>query len=291
MSPLKLSPQLHSLMLQDAAEDWSSGTLGEGPLFGPPFASHAIDPALFGSHSGEVPPLSGIPAADAAQDTVVSDSAREEEVCGISDHVDALDGDDAHAQEATQEYSLRGGLIETSEMPEELPLDDPVDAAKAEDSVLKDACQLPDAPMLALPDGHMGDGYEGVHNPDRVLVVFEIQDGGQQEGTAEGEGEGQCTKPFGGVRVGLYINELPDPTADDPSTPPLAQNAVRIEEVFEIMKQQVQDPARGWGVLMSDVRKVLTPERFRQNAGSRCIPQGYVTWPVFVRTVLHLLHR
>ena len=256
----------------------------EEGLFSPPFAAHAIDPALFGSHPGEVAPMSGMhdPDPAAASGTIRSDAA--EETFDTSDHVDDVAVGDAHTQEATQEYSLRGDLGDSPENPEGPSREtcgndertDPYEASQSAQS---------EAQMLAVQDGFESGGF----NADRVLAVFEVHVRGQQDDTAETGGDAHCAEPF--VAVHLYVGQLPDPTADDPATPPLAQNAVRIEDVFEIMQEQVHDPARGWGVLMSDVRKVLTPERFKENAGSRITPPGYVTWPVFVRTVLHMLHR
>lgn len=279
-----MEPQLHALMLQDASEGWSAGVMGED-LTGSPFASHVIDPALFPSQSGELgaePPASDARTSGAAHDATSSDSARE--VFGASEHADVLDGGDALVPEATQELSLRGGLMDTPENVEEPPLDTAVDPEPAEHLIVEDAYQPPELSVLVL-DGES----EGNFDPGHVLVVFELQGLGQQGGSAEDEGDLQRKEPF--VGVCLYVGQLPDPTADDPSTPPLSQNAVSIEEVFEAIQEQLQDPARGWGVLMSDVRKVLTPARFHENAGSRMLPTGYVTWPVFVRTVLHTLHR
>lgn len=277
-------PCYTALRLQDAAEDWSAGTMEEG-LFSPPFAAHAIDPALYGSHPGEGAPVSGMHEPAAASGTICSDTTRE--AFDTSDHVaDVAVADvavgDVHTQETTHEYSLRGDIVDSPENPEGPPLDT---CGNDEDTDLQDASRLSEVPMFAVEDGFEGGGFDA----DRVLAVFEVHARGQQVDAAETEGDGHCAEPF--VAVHLYVGQLPDPTADDPATPPLAQNAVRIEDVFEIMQEQVQDPARGWGVLMSDVRKVLTPERFKENAGSRIIPPGYVTWPVFVRTVLHMLHR
>lgn len=249
-------------------------------LFEPPFAVHAIDPALFGSHPGEGAPLSSKQDPDAASATACSHTDRE--AFDPSEHVDDVAGSDVRAQEAAQEYSLRGDLVNKSE---ELPLDTASHNQNVEDTVMKDVSQLSEGPI-----SEVGVGCEdGDFDPHRVLAVFEVHASGQHDGSEENERGGQSAEPF--VAVHLYVGQLPDPTADDPVTPPLAQNAVRIEDVLEIMQEQVQDPARGWGVLMSDVRKVLTPERFIENAGSRITPPGYVTWPVFVRTVLHMLHR
>eukprot|EP00892_Ulva_mutabilis_P005280 jgi/Ulvmu1/3123/UM015_0163.1 len=93
------------------------------------------------------------------------------------------------------------------------------------------------------------------------------------------------------VNTSLHVGKLPDPHAADPSTPPMASVAVDLEQVYELLDEQIRDPANGWGVLMEDVRTVLKPERFTENAGARTLPTGKVTWALFVRTVLYLLNR
>lgn len=100
---------------------------------------------------------------------------------------------------------------------------------------------------------------------------------------------GVCKTDY--VTATLHIGKLPDPHANDPSTPPMASTAIDLKEMYEVLNEQVQDPARGWGVLMDDVRRVLKPSRFTENAGRCTLPHGKITWPVFVRTVLYMLHR
>jgi hypothetical protein len=93
------------------------------------------------------------------------------------------------------------------------------------------------------------------------------------------------------VRLALYVGSPPAPHEDHPCTPPRAQALVSIEDVYSMLQTQIQDPERGWGVLMRDVRNVLTAKRFKENAGSRAVAEGCTTWPIFIRTVLHMLHR
>lgn len=95
----------------------------------------------------------------------------------------------------------------------------------------------------------------------------------------------------GNVRTLLHVGGLPDPHASDPSTPPMALMAIKLDAMYELLAEQVSDPAKGWGVLMQDVRNVLSPAKFSENAGRCTLPAGTITWPVFVRTVLYILHR
>lgn len=108
--------------------------------------------------------------------------------------------------------------------------------------------------------------------PDRVFVVLEVCDTDH-------------------VTASLHIGGLPDPHANDPSTPPMASIAIDLKDMYEVLHEQVQDPTKGWGVLMDDVKHVLKPSRFTENAGRCTMPHGKITWPVFVRTVLYMLHR
>lgn len=112
----------------------------------------------------------------------------------------------------------------------------------------------------------------GAEFPGKVFVVF--------------ESDATCH-----IKVALHVGQLPDPHANDPSTPPMASVTISLDQVYEILHEQLQDPAKGWGVLMEDVKSVLRPERFVENAGMHSLPVGKITWPVFVRTVLYLLHR
>lgn len=278
-------------------------------LFGPPYASHAIDTSMFCSKSGEVPTgiQSSMHASGTLNETIRSECAEEaprtfqndsasgemeDRTQGTGETMDVdMDHNPDNVPEHTQEYSLRGAMMDNPDTEdqtiqiqspeEEAPLDAPID------STLTDQGAQDPFPQEALTscDEVPQDCSDKDYDQNRVLVVFNVQEAEQQDTNTEDP----SAVPY--VCTNLYVGRLPDPRAGDPTTPPLAQNAVRIEQVFEIMQAQVQDPARGWGVLMSDVRKVLTTERFAENAGSRVIPKGYVTWPVFVRTVLHTLHR
>jgi hypothetical protein len=251
---------------QDPAEGWSAGTMGED-LFAPPFAAQSeIDPACFELRRADSPSGADVAAGGlgllpqsrrsdrhSSRSSALPGNMHEPTARELvdSDHEDAALGPHGRHSESGS------GSANGAEF-----------ASRAAPSVVRTCSHT-----SRLEDGALSVGGA---DPERVLVVMEVVE------AAEGGAQ---------VAVRLYVGELPDPNSSGPSTPPLASSAVSLEAVFEMMQEQVHNAGNGWGVLMSDVRAVLTPAKFQENAGTRHIPAGFVTWPVFVRTVLHLLHR
>lgn len=187
---------------------------------------------------------------------------------------DAAEGWTPHSFHPSQ------GLSETPELVHTYSLVDPWHqphhrlslGGNAEDPVHGSKHNMSHAPAAAgqQPAPSETDANVAQH-PEKVYVVLE------------------CA--MGQVTASLYVGALPDPRGADPSTPPMAFVAIDIEEVYDLLYEEVRDPAKGWGVLMDDVKVVLEPNRFSENAGRCALPHGKVTWPVFVRTVLYMLNR